>query len=162
VLGDININIMQYGYINENGYLTSRNIEEIIENYADQKGKAQTRTITVDMQIKELSKEGWKPVDDIDENLRICEKWLYVKVIPYDAGERITFRYTKKFDIQAVKKEIKELKEELSSSDYKIIKCNEWALLSQESPYDMISLSKERQEIRNKINELEDVISKNA
>ena len=153
---------MQYGYINENGYLTSRKVEEIVENCAGLSGEMKTRTITVEMQIVELSKNGWKPVDDIDESLRICDKWFYVKVSPYDAGDRISFQYTKKFDVQALKKEIQALKEELDSSDYKIIKCNECSLLSLDNPYDIVSLSKERQEIRNKINELEDMINKNA
>ena len=153
---------MQYGYINENGYLTSRKVEEVVENYTDASGKVKTRTITVEMQITELLKNGLKPVDDIDENLRICEKWFYVKVIPYDAGDRISFQYTKKFDVQSIKKEIKDLKKELDSSDYKIIKCNEYSLLSLESPYDIVSLTKERQEIRNKINKLEDMIDINA
>lgn len=50
---------------------------------------------------------------------------------------------------------IKELKEKLASTDYKVIKCNEASLLGEKMPYDMAVVHKERQEIRDEINRLE-------
>ena len=47
------------------------------------------------------------------------------------------------------------LKEQLSSTDYKIIKCSEAQLVGEELPYDITALHAERQAIRNQINELE-------
>lgn len=47
------------------------------------------------------------------------------------------------------------LKRQLESSDYKIIKCAEYQLAGLELPYDIVELNAARQDIRNKINELE-------
>lgn len=47
------------------------------------------------------------------------------------------------------------LKEELSATDYKVIKCAEAQLLGLPLPYDVETLHAERQALRNEINELE-------
>lgn len=54
-------------------------------------------------------------------------------------------------------KKIAELKKELSSTDYKVIKCAECQLLGEEMPYDVAALHAERQAIRDEINRLESV-----
>lgn len=51
--------------------------------------------------------------------------------------------------------EIERLKSELQESDYKVIKCAESLTIGTEIPYDVASLHKERQALRDKINELE-------
>ena len=51
--------------------------------------------------------------------------------------------------------EIERLKSELQESDYKVIKCAEAMAVGVEMPYDMTALHKERQALRDKINELE-------
>ena len=51
--------------------------------------------------------------------------------------------------------EIERLKSELQESDYKVIKCAEAMAIGAEMPYDMTELHKERQALRDKINELE-------
>ena len=51
--------------------------------------------------------------------------------------------------------EIERLKSELQDSDYKVIKCAEAMTIGEEMPYDVASLHKERQALRDKINELE-------
>ena len=51
--------------------------------------------------------------------------------------------------------EIECLKSELQESDYKVIKCAEALTIGAEMPYDVASLHKERQALRDKINELE-------
>ena len=51
--------------------------------------------------------------------------------------------------------EIERLKSELQESDYKVIKCAEAMAVGAELPYDVASLHKERQALRDKINELE-------
>lgn len=50
---------------------------------------------------------------------------------------------------------IAELKQQLSDTDYKVIKCAECQLLGQEMPYDVATLHAERQAIRDEINKLE-------
>ena len=51
--------------------------------------------------------------------------------------------------------EIERLKSELQESDYKVIKCAEAMAVGADMPYDVASLHKERQTLRDKINELE-------
>ena len=51
--------------------------------------------------------------------------------------------------------EIERMKSELQESDYKVIKCAEAICLNEELPYNMTALHKERQALRDKINELE-------
>ena len=51
--------------------------------------------------------------------------------------------------------DIESLKSELQESDYKVIKCAEAMAVGAEMPYDMTALHKERQALRDKINELE-------
>lgn len=57
--------------------------------------------------------------------------------------------------IEAVKQEIAALKDEITSTDYKIIKCYEYDLNGLELPYDVAALHEERQELRVQINALE-------
>ena len=52
--------------------------------------------------------------------------------------------------------DIESLKSELQESDYKVIKCAEAMTVGAEMPYDVASLHKERQALRDKINELEE------
>lgn len=52
--------------------------------------------------------------------------------------------------------EIEQLKAQLASTDYKVIKCSEAQLAGEELPYDIVALHAERQSLRDKINELED------
>ena len=51
--------------------------------------------------------------------------------------------------------DIESLKSELQESDYKVIKCAEAMCINAELPYNMTALHKERQALRDKINELE-------
>ena len=51
--------------------------------------------------------------------------------------------------------DIESLKSELQENDYKVIKCAEAMAVGAEMPYDMESLHKERQALRDKINEFE-------
>ena len=51
--------------------------------------------------------------------------------------------------------DIERMKSELQASDYKVIKCAEAMAVGAELPYDAQALHKERQTLRDKINELE-------
>ena len=51
--------------------------------------------------------------------------------------------------------EMERLKSELQESDYNVIKCAEAMAVGAEMPYDVASLHKVRQALRDKINELE-------
>ena len=52
--------------------------------------------------------------------------------------------------------DIESLKSELQDSDYKVIKCAEAMAVGAEMPYDVESLHKVRQALRDKINKLEE------
>lgn len=55
----------------------------------------------------------------------------------------------------SAEEQVAELKKQLDSTDYKIIKCSECSLAGEELPYDIVALHAQRQAIRDKINELE-------
>ena len=93
--------------------------------------------------------------------------------LPYEETEKpetpenvIPHNYTRSYEEQEGKivlvwkaypnyEAIKQLKEKLASTDYKVIKCNEASLLGSPLPYDMAEVHRERQEIRDEINRLE-------
>lgn len=60
-----------------------------------------------------------------------------------------------KVDPEAIQKQINELKQQLSESDYQITKCYECSLVGEVLPYDIQELHTERQSIRDEINRLE-------
>ena len=57
--------------------------------------------------------------------------------------------------IANINAQINNLKEQLASTDYKIIKCTECSMIGEEMPYDVNELHAERQVIRDEINLLE-------
>lgn len=74
-------------------------------------------------------------------NVQLWEKWKVENPVLPDNSETLM--------------EIKSLKMQLESTDYKIIKCSEYQLLGEELPYNIAELHSERQALRNRINELE-------
>lgn len=145
---------MEYGYINDGGYLVSKNIEEYTERYQE-KGEIKQRTVSIETQVAAMSAAGWKPVDMLDEEQLKCDNGYIVRITPFDAGNRISYRYETVFDTQKVRREIQALKDRLASEDYKVIKCYEATLLGEPLPYDVQQIHHERQTYRDKINELE-------
>lgn len=145
----------EFGYINEEGYLVSKFLEPLEVKYRDDDGTIKSKILSISDQLQEMD-DYWKPVDRIDDNLMIPDDPDYVIIpMPYDAGNRIAYRYEKQFDIQKVRSEIRELKGRLSEGDYKIVKCYEASLLGNPLPYDISKLHTERQAQRDRINELE-------
>lgn len=74
----------------------------------------------------------------------IGEKRYEIKEVPGPSEEEIK------------QQRIAELKAELNSTDYKIIKCSECSLAGEELPYDITELHAARQALRDEINELEE------
>lgn len=64
-----------------------------------------------------------------------------------------------KTDPEAINIQINELKEQLSESDYKVLKCCECSLVGKILPYDIQELHTERQAIRDEINRLESLLA---
>ena len=149
----------EYGYINENGIMTSKMLEPYSESFRDDDGELKDRVVSIEEQAVMLQASGWKPVDLIDENMMIAEEFYCIIPIPYDTGERISYQYEKTLDRKAIKTKIQALKNELLSDDYKIIKCYEASLVGEPFPYDIEKLRLVRQSIRDEINYLENVLS---
>ena len=83
-------------------------------------------------------------------------KTEYKKVL-FNTQESDAEEYKISIDEQQanIQMEIERLKSELQESDYKVIKCAEAMAVGAEMPYNMTALHKERQALRDKINELE-------
>lgn len=64
----------------------------------------------------------------------------------------------KQEEIEFMRNKISQLKQRIADTDYKIIKCAEYATANIELPYDIKNLHKERQEYRKEINKLETMI----
>lgn len=90
---------------------------------------------------------------EIKVNTRINGKRAVVKMIAEDA--QIVANEPVMDDNGLLLSEIEHLKSELQDSDYKVIKCAEALTIGAEMPYDVTALHKERQALRDKINEIE-------
>ena len=90
---------------------------------------------------------------DIKVNTRINGKRAVVKI---QAEETQIVDNEQVFDDNGLLlSEIERLKSELQESDYKVIKCAEAMAVGADMPYDVASLHKVRQALRDNINELE-------
>ena len=98
--------MLEYGYI-EDGFLRAKEIEPIVHKYKDENtGEIKQYIISVEDQIAALPPQ-WKPVDPIDESKQETSRENYtVRIIPYDAGDRISYLYVEVPDLQKVKNEI--------------------------------------------------------
>lgn len=149
--------MIEYGYINENGYLVSKILEEDrTEHRLNEKGEPEDVVITIAMQVEELVKQGWKPVDLVDETKLIPSvEFGSIRIQPYDNGDRISYHYIESVSKKLITAQINEYKAFLDSTDYKVMKCYEATLLNLPLPYSMDDVHVTRQEYRDKINELE-------
>lgn len=146
----------------EGKYLRSRLIVPIQRMWIDGDGNQHEEIVSVEQQIAELS-EAWKPVDEISPEALVSNDENYIIVpVPYDHGERIAYRYEKRCDYQRIKQQVADLKQALSDSDYKVMKCYEASMLGQPLPYDIDAVHSERQAMRDKINELEPLLPQNT
>lgn len=146
-----------YGII-EDGVLRTQEIvqrTERIQVVKDDKPTIQERIITVDEQIQEFTKAGWKPVDMIDESKLECAPGYAVRIVAVEYDDHIGYTYEKIQNLAYYKNQIKALKEELDNTDYKVIKCYEAFLVGEALPYNAQDLHTSRQSIRDKINSLE-------
>jgi hypothetical protein len=69
----------------------------------------------------------------------------------------IKWKTKKDMEVEKQKVEITALKKQLEDSDYMIVKSSEYQLLGLEVPYNLEELHTERQLLRDKINELENL-----
>lgn len=142
-------------------------------------GKITTLCVTAE-KAEELSGRGWLPVvnddlaepplPDIDEETFRYYSERYTHRLSDDGTHIIHYRV---WDINpvSVNLEVRRAQAALAASDYKIIKMLEYSMLpaSLDSdsdvpmpPYDIETLHAERQEIRNEINRLKQLLNNNG
>lgn len=80
-----------------------------------------------------------------------------VPVVPAPTDEEIAENEERE-RVASIKNEINELKAQLESTDYKVIKCYEYGMVGLELPYDVDELHAERQNIRDMINQKEELL----
>lgn len=98
--------------------------------------------------------EGWIEVPDELENTA----WTCHGYCDLDIQDGVLVGITPKpipKPVPTKEQQIAALKAELSATDYQIIKCGEYQLAGRELPYDIAKLHAQRQELRDRINELE-------
>ncbi len=152
--------MVKYGII-EDGVLKTQDVVERKERRpVIKKGQTviQEFVISVEDQVKVLSESGWKPVDMIDETKLECEEGFAIRAEAVEYDDHIGFDYEKVIDQPYYRRKIQELKDELSSSDYKMIKCYEANVMGLDLPYDTHKIHEERQRLRDSINSLEDLL----
>lgn len=122
-----------------------------------------------------LDKEGNYPLDkgeyaEYKTLYRVGEGWYELsndgsvykdplEVIPEELSEEQKAELEKRKQIADISSQISSLKMLISDTDYQIIKTYEYSLVGKESEYDIESLHKERQALRDKINELEEQLA---
>lgn len=133
--------MIEYGYINENGSLVSKFLEEYSEKFKNEEtGEIETRIVSIQEQQTELSALGWKHVELVDDTKLQCPEYYSVRIVPYDAGDKISYKYEQRFNAKLVRNKIDELKASLTSNDsvigdYRITKCYEASLIGLDMPY---------------------------
>lgn len=97
-------------------------------------------------------------VVDIPEHIEVVTEEVPVE------KTRTVIKTFRRYEIKAIpapseeeikQRRIAELKAQLDSTDYKIIKCSECSLAGVEMPYNIVELHSQRQAIRDEINKLE-------
>lgn len=111
-----------------------------------------------------MSALGWKHVELVDDTKLQCPEYYSVRIVPYDAGDKISYKYEQRFNAKLVRNKIDELKASLTSNDsvigdYRITKCYEASLIGLDMPYDIENLHQQRQSVRDEINKLEALIA---
>ena len=102
--------------------------------------------VTGSLQVKN---KIYQAVLSFKQNNKWKTKWVSTKVPAVKGNKK---------QAQAKLEEIKKnFQEELNNTDYKIIKCSEYQLAGLEIPYNIAELHANRQRLRDKINELQEL-----
>ena len=143
-------------------------IDAILKKKEDDRTVEDLKKIVIRKNIEDKREEKLKEYDGYKD--LIIEEYTgslgdYERLDPVfkDVGDKIKQTYSPVFCKQFVEEKIDELKKSLIDTDYKVIKYYEAKITLSETPYtseEINSVISERQSIRNKINELQDMINK--
>lgn len=120
---------------------------QLITTYADNEDREMINTMIAD---------GFKVYTEEEIPAMVLSDFQSLELTYKDEGFQIVGYYEVVDNSpEKVVAEIERLKSKLTSTDYQIIKSYEYALIDQPLSYDISTLHSERQAIRNRINELE-------
>lgn len=112
-----------------------------------------------DSDIEAYKNDGFKELHEIepptDYNEEIME--LSQEIVERGDGD-YEYKYTAVISVAKIEQSISLLKQQLSNSDYKVIKNIESQMVMEEPPYNPAELHSERSLLRNKINILENLL----
>lgn len=108
--------------------------------------------------IAEIITDGFKPYDDSAEKPDVGE--LQAAVPTYrETTEGISLRWEIVENLpEIVSAEIARLEQQIAATDYQVVKSYEYALAGEQPPYDIEAIHIARQQLRDRIGELERLI----
>lgn len=111
-------------------------------------------------QLESFLSVGYKPVQEgiIPSDYNSDTMELQKEIVERENGD-YEYKYTAVVNVARIEKSISLLKQQLSETDYKVIKNMEATMANELLPYNANELHSERQAIRDKINELEQLLN---
>lgn len=123
---------------------------QLITTYADNEDREMINTMIAD---------GFKVYTQEEAPTTMLSNFQSLELKYRDEGYQILGYYEVVDNSpEKVAAEIERLKTELTSTDYQVIKAYEYTLANQPSPYDLSNLHLERQQLRERIRELEKIL----
>jgi hypothetical protein len=108
--------------------------------------------------IAQIVADGFKLYDDTTPMPEIGEFQATIPAYSEDV-DRITLAWKiVEHSPEKVVAEISRLQSELAATDYQVVKSYEYAIAGQAAPYDIGALYTERQAVRNRIDQLEELL----
>ena len=120
------------------------------------------QNINNDSDIEKLKSLGWVEVIKTERPQINNDYSNIVECISEKENGDLILKYNISYNKNKIQENIILLNQQLSDTDYKVIKNMEAQLVNEELPYDSVTLHAERQALRDKINELEQLISGNS
>ena len=116
------------------------------------------QNINDDSDIEKLKSLGWVEVIKTERPQINNDYSNIVEYISEKENGDLILKYNISYNKNKIQENIILLKQQLADTDYKVIKNMEAQLANEELPYDSVTLHAERQALRNKINELEELL----
>ena len=116
------------------------------------------QNINDDSDIEKLKSLGWVEVIKTERPQINNDYSNIVEYISEKENGDLILKYNISYNKNKIQENIILLKQQLADTDYKVIKNMEAQLANEELPYDSVTLHAERQALRDKINELEELL----
>lgn len=116
------------------------------------------RKINDNSEIEKLKSSGWIEVIKTEPPQINNDYTNIIESIYENENGDLILKYNVSYNKTKIQEYINSFKQQLSDTDYKVIKNMEAQLANEELPYDSGTLHAERQALRDKINELEELL----